>query len=139
VIVLDTNTLSELLAPSPDSRAAAMIEEFLPSSYFTSVTVAEIAEGAKRMPRGPKRTRIESQLSSLVDEFSAFALPFTHREADDFGRIRAERFRMGRPVGVADAMIAAICATRGATLVTRNIRDFEGVGLELINPWDAGR
>jgi predicted nucleic acid-binding protein len=137
VIVVDTNVLSELLAPTPDRAAMTAIHDLLPSAYLTAVTVAEITEGAKRMPRGRGRALVEEQLSWIGRSFSASVLPFTLREADDFARIRAERYRVGHPIGVADAMIAAICAAHGATLVTRNTRDFEGVGLELINPWDG--
>lgn len=63
-------------------------------------------------------------------------LPFDESAADAFGEVAAERRRIGRPISTADAQIAAIALVRGAMVATRNVRDFEGVGLTLINPWE---
>jgi predicted nucleic acid-binding protein len=63
-------------------------------------------------------------------------LPFDERAAVPYADIVTGRERIGRPIGVADAQIAAICRDLGATLATRNIPDFEETGIELVNPWE---
>jgi len=63
------------------------------------------------------------------------ALP-RHEVANRYGDIVAGRARQGNPIEIADTQIAAICASRDAVLATRNIKDFEDTGIELINPWE---
>jgi predicted nucleic acid-binding protein len=127
MIVMDTNALSEALKPLPDATAMRTIMQLMEGATLTAV--------AKRLPRGQKRSRYASHIASLRSTFGKRILDFTVDEVDAYASVRAARFRAGRPIGQSDAMIAAICLTHDAALVTRNVRDFEGVGLELIDPW----
>jgi predicted nucleic acid-binding protein len=136
VIIFDTNALSELLNAQPDPRALATIRPMLPTGALTAITMAEIAHGAKKLPRSRKRTLVENQLAWLRESFGPKIFSFSADEADAYASVVVTRSRSGRPITEPDAMIAAICLTHDAALVTRNVRDFEGVGLELINPWD---
>lgn len=78
-------------------------------------------------------------MKSIVDvEFAGRILPFDTVAAQTYGRLRAQRERRGRPIKDMDAMIAAICLVHGATLSTRNVRDFDGLDLKLVNPFEAG-
>jgi predicted nucleic acid-binding protein len=71
-------------------------------------------------------------------QFSNRVLEFTDSAPRLAGKLRAKRDGLGRPISIGDSMIAAICLVHGASLATRNVRDFEGLDLKLINPFEAG-
>lgn len=137
MIILDTNVISELmkLAPAPavvdwagHQTAAAL--------YTTSVTQAEILYGVLLLPKGQRRGAIEAAARAIfAEKFEGRLLSFDSEAADAFARIAAARRAAGRPMSAFDAQIAAIAACRGAALATRNIDDFEGCGLRLLDPW----
>ncbi len=80
--------------------------------------------------------RIDRLIVGLDDRM----VPFDAAAAPHYADIAARRRRRGRPIQVADAQIAAICRSRGAVLATRNLRDFEGTGVTVVDPWtDDGR
>ncbi len=70
--------------------------------------------------------------------FTERILPFDSAAARAYADIAADRREAGRPIGEADCQIAAISRSRGASLVTRNVRDFEGTGVEVVDPWSTG-
>lgn len=99
---------------------------------------AELLYGVAIMPTGRRRNALEAAMTSWLDlGFGARILPFDSAAARVYAEIAAERRRAGRPIGEADCQIATISRSRGATLVTRNVRDFEGTGLNVIDPWSA--
>jgi predicted nucleic acid-binding protein len=139
MIVLDTNVVSEVVRARPNQRVIEWIDAQVESELFlTAITAAELLFGVERMPIGQRRTAIFSAVAGLLGtDFDGRILPFDALASVDFGRLAAERERAGRPVSMADGMIAAIALSSGDGIVaTRNTADFEGVGLELINPWD---
>jgi predicted nucleic acid-binding protein len=71
----------------------------------------------------------------MGEDFSGRILPFDSPAAVAFAEIAADRRHAGRPISQADAQIAAIARSRGAALATRNVPDFDGCGVEIINPW----
>ncbi len=73
----------------------------------------------------------------IADEFQGRILPFDEDSARVFPKVVAYREALGRPISPFDAMIAAICRSRGAAVATRNVRDFERCGVPIIDPWDA--
>lgn len=137
MIILDTNVVSETMRPEP----AAAVVEFLDrldadDVYLTALSVAEIRFGLLRLPAGQRRDILTHAADALIaDEFAGRALPFDVTAAEEYGQLTAQRQASGRPLPVIDAMIASICVIHDATLVTRNTKDFEGLGLSLINPW----
>ena len=72
----------------------------------------------------------------LTEDFHGRILPFDKRSSVQYADIVTGRERIGRPIGVADAQIAAVCRDLNAILATRNTADFEETGIELINPWE---
>lgn len=99
----------------------------------------ELLNGVAIMPAGKRRTALEAVMTRWLEVgFRGRVLPFDSAAARPYAEIAAERRRLGRPIGEADCQIAAICRSRGAALVTRNVRDFEGTGLNVIDPWSVG-
>lgn len=136
LVVLDTNVVSELMRPVPDRTVVERLDAFPPASLCTSsITVAEVMYGIERLPAGRRRSSCLSAASSIFDEFRERVLPFDDAAARHYGRIVTERRDDGRPISTADAQIASICRDRGVALCTRNIPDFEGLGLDLVDPW----
>jgi predicted nucleic acid-binding protein len=137
VIVLDTNVLSELARSTPDEGVLGWLDS-LPADEFatTAVTAAELWYGVARLPDGRRKTELADAVDALLnDDFRGFVETFDIRAAARYALIVADRERRGRPISMADAQIAAICYTRHATLATRNIKDFQDTGIELVDPW----
>jgi predicted nucleic acid-binding protein len=139
VIVLDTNVVSELIRPRPDARVLAWVDgQQARSLTITAVTAAELRYGVARMSKGRRRTNLEADIDALITrDFADRVLPFGVDASGAFGAIVVNREAIGQPITTADAQLAAICRTTGATLATRNIADFIDTGVELVNPWET--
>lgn len=139
MIVLDTNVLSEMMRPEPDSTVAAWMSARPASSLFTTtVTQAEILYGVRLLPSANRRSRLETVVSAMfATDFAGRVLPFDQAAAYAYAEIAAARRRAGRPITQFDAQIAAIARSRDAGVATRNIADFEGCGIGVIDPWRA--
>ena len=139
MIVLDTNVISEL-GRSPSSTAVKdwfSVQE-LDDLYLCTPVISEIAFGADRVFLRDNSRKYQQQLDTLLNEtYAGRILPFELDAALENGRLRSVREAAGRPIGLGDAQIAAICLVHGATLATRNVRDFDGLGLKLVNPFEA--
>jgi hypothetical protein len=138
VIVLDTNVLSELLTPVPSLPVETWLaEQHALSVFTTAITEAEILYGLRLMPEGRRRRDLEAAILPMFQEdFAGRILPFDSDAADAYASIVTRRRNAGRPISQFDAQIAAITASKGATLATRNVSDFLETGIEIINPWD---
>ncbi|MBW9063459.1 type II toxin-antitoxin system VapC family toxin [Rhizobium herbae] len=138
MIVLDTNIISELIKSSPDRNVVLWFRREAQSSlYLNSVVVMEQSFGAERfyLRTGSDRY-IRSLENLLATQFRGRVLEFVEETPVLSGRLRAKRESAGRPISVQDAMIAAICLSHDATLATRNTKDFEGLDLKLVNPFE---
>jgi predicted nucleic acid-binding protein len=139
MILLDTNILSELMRPTPE----AAVEQWLAgqpaaSVFISAITEAELRYGLALMPPGKRRSALAVEIENMLGEdFSGRILPFDSPAAVAFAEIAAKRRQAGRPISQADAQIAAIAWSRGAAFATRNVPDFEGCGVEIINPWSS--
>lgn len=139
MIVLDTNILSEAAKPFPDPRVEAwMSKQPADRLYLCDVVVMEQSYGAEYFRIRTGSLRYTISFERLLDAYRGRLLGFDHRTAIRTGIIRARRNGIGRPMSVQDAMIAAICLENGATLATRNTKDFEGLDLRLVNPFEDG-
>jgi hypothetical protein len=137
MIVLDTNVLSEVLRPVPEARVMTWLRSQPRSSLFTTtVTRGEVLYGLRLLPEGQRRLGLWAAALAIFDEdFSGQVLSFDSGAADAYAEIAANRRSAGKPVSQFDAMIAAICRSRGASLATRNVRDFANCGVTILNPW----
>jgi predicted nucleic acid-binding protein len=107
------------------------------SVFICAVTEAELRYGVALLPAGHRRQALAAQIAGMIEvDFSGRILPFDSSAAIAYAEIAATRRQSGRPMGQADAQIAAITRSRGAALATRNVGDFEGCGIE-VNPWRA--
>jgi len=140
VIVLDTNVISELTRQMPDPGVLSWLDSLQASEVATTaVTAAELRYGVARLPDGHRKQELTVAIRGLLaEDFYGRVLPFDERASIAYADIVTHREQIGQPIGVADALIAAICRDAGATLTTRNISDFEETGIDLINPWNLG-
>jgi toxin FitB len=138
MIILDTNVLSELMKPAPAAKVVKwMAAQPAPILYTTSITQAEILHGLMLLPRGRRRHALEAAATSMfAEDFGSRILGFCTDAAPRYAQIASERRRAGRPISHFDAQIAAIARSAGAAIATRNLADFEGCGLTVVNPWD---
>lgn len=139
MIVLDTNVLSELIRQRPAERVVKWVDDQDAKTLaISAITVAELLYGVARVPDGARKAKLLSAVHALVrDDFSDRVLPFDASAAERYADIAAGRERGGRPISAADAQIAAICRSREATLATRNTRDFESTGIDVLDPWTS--
>ena len=135
--LLDTNVVSELMRESPELSVARWVSGHPVEDLFLSaVSEAELRYGAAILPMGRRRETLFFKIEAMLrDAFEDRVLPFDSEAARAYGHIAAARRSTGRPVASADCQIAAIAAARRMRLATRNVRDFEDMGIEIVNPW----
>ena len=138
--LLDTNVISEWTKASPNAGTVRWLAEVDEDRVFISVvTIAEIRHGIERLPRGNKRDKLDAWLTEdLPARFADRILPVDTDVGDRWGRIMIRGQAAGRTVGTMDAFIAATAEGHDMVLVTRNISDFEALGLRLVDPWQTG-
>ncbi|HET7313798.1 type II toxin-antitoxin system VapC family toxin [Salinisphaera sp.] len=138
MIVLDTNVLSELLRPVPEAEVVTWVaKQPRPALFTTTVSRGEILYGLRLLADGQRRQRLWAAALAIFDEdLAGRTLSFDNAAADTYAEIAAVRRESGRPISQFDAMIASVTYSRGASLATRNVRDFEGCGIDVINPWE---
>ncbi|MGH2908988.1 MAG: type II toxin-antitoxin system VapC family toxin [Solirubrobacteraceae bacterium] len=136
MIVLDTNIVSELAKPTPNPAVVAWVDAQIDLA-ITAPSVGELRFGVARLPEGQRNAALTQAIDELLaDDLDGLVLAFDVTSADAYGLIVAARERAGRPIGIADAQIAAICGVNDAALATRNVRDFRDTGIEIVDPWN---
>lgn len=137
MIVLDTNVLSELIRPTPEPVVLAWMEDQAADDLFTTViSRGEMLYGVHILAAGRRReTLLEAVRAIFAEDLAGRVLPYDEAAADAHAEIAARRRALGRPSSQSDLMIAGIARSLGATLATRNTRDFEDCGIDLIDPW----
>lgn len=139
-ILLDTNVLSELMRPRPEPLVLGWFSAQAPQTRFviSAITQAEILLGIALLAPGKKRNALADVVETMFEqEFQGRNLAFDEHAAPGYATIVALRNRLGLPISVEDAQIAAIASHHRVPLATRNTRDFAHVpGLVLINPWE---
>jgi hypothetical protein len=139
MMLLDTNVVSEMWRPRPDPRVNDWLNaQAAAQLYICTPVLAEIRAGIERLQPGPRRSFLAAMSDKLIGEgYQGRILDFDIAAAMDFGRITAQRVRLGRRLEIMDAMIAAVALANRMTLVTRNLSDFSEIGLDLIDPFVA--
>lgn len=133
-ILLDTNVVSELTREAPDTRVLA----FLAGNddlWLSAVALHELDFGVGLLPPGRRRDGISAVLSAFVTEYEDRILPLGRAEARQAAVLRARAHRAGRVLDLGDALIAGTARANDLSIATRNVRDFDGLGLDVIDPW----
>ncbi len=140
MIILDTNVVSGLMRPNPSPIVVDWVAaQAAPDLYLSTVSEAELLYGVEILPAGRRRDRLlEEVMGMLQEDFDGRILPFDSAAARAYAVVAAARRAAGRPINHADCQIAAIARCRGASVATRDVDDFEGIRIELINPWAGG-
>ena len=125
------------MQPAPSQRVLKWLAKEPASGLFiTTITQAEILYGIELLPKGRRRTALESAVEAMFEEdFTERILPFDSSAARVFPKIAAARRPSGRPRTQFDAQIASIARVQRATVATRNTTDFENCGVPVVNPW----
>jgi predicted nucleic acid-binding protein len=135
--LLDTNIPSELVRPQPEPKVKAWVAaQNLDTMFISSVSFGELRKGIFLRSPGKRRAELETWIETdLSILFSDRILAVTRSVAERWGILEGQRQLAGQPLDAPDGMIAATALDHGLTLVTRNTKDFAGLGVALINPW----
>ena len=137
--LLDTNIISELMDPAGASAVLSWADSVdLWDQFTTALSQAEVLYGLAIMPKGRKRTdRITWADQMFAEDFRGRILPFDQQAASHYADILSSRRSLGRRLDTIDAQIAAVARANGMAVVTRNTKDFEDCGIDLIDPWQV--
>lgn len=135
--LLDTMVISEPGRSAPDLQVILWLGKQEQTDLALSViTLGEIEKGVHLMPTGRRRQALEEWLDhTLPALFTGRVLSVDDDVSKTWGRLSAQRQQTGRPLPVIDGMLAASALVHGLTLVTRNVGDFGGLGVSVLNPW----
>jgi predicted nucleic acid-binding protein len=137
-ILLDTCAISELRKPIPSSSFLkwfdACDEHVL---YLSAITLGELRFGIDQLESGKRKNDLLTWYAQLCLSYQGCIIEPSLAVCECWGSMRAERKSSGNPLAMADGLIAATARLESMALVTRNTKDFAGLGVELINPWDA--
>lgn len=138
MMILDTNVISEGFRIRPHPSVRSWLDSQSPIELFLCAPVlAELRYGVERLPAGRRRAELDRLVSNAErDLFANRLLPFDREAAHEFGRVAFKRANIGRPVMPMDAMIAAIAIANGMSIATRDIDDFAGLDIDLVNPFE---
>ena len=133
-MLVDTNVLSETVKPRPNAGVLRWLEQH-PVFSISAITLEELAFGIERL-EGKRRALLYEWLARLRAEPAPAIVGVSEEVALAAGRLRARRERSGKRVAQADMLIGASALVHGLTLVTRNVADFEGCGIALLDPFE---
>ncbi len=136
MIVLDTNVISEIMrGRDADAGVTRWLRNLPDQPVTTVINQAEILSGVADLPAGRRREELDRSARGAF-EVLGMVLPLTPACAEHYAEIFVTRKQAGRPIGVLDALIASIARDADLVVATRDLDDFHGIGLELVNPWD---
>jgi predicted nucleic acid-binding protein len=134
--LVDTNVLSEATRRAPDTAVVQWLEDHEPELVVSAIVLAELGVGVEALPVGRQRSRLAEWFEVLVGTIEC--LPWDAAAGREWARLVVELRRRGRKMPLFDSMIAASARAHQLVVVTRNVRDFDAAGVELLNPFSAG-
>ncbi len=133
--LLDTNVVSELTRENPNPGVMDYLNA-QENLWLPAIVVEELELGVQLLPEGGRRDRLREWLSLLLADFEGRISPIGRREAEWAAAFQARVHRSGGRLELGDALIAGTAMANGMAIVTRNVKDFESLNVELVNPWD---
>jgi len=138
MILLDTNVLSEAMKPEPNEAVKVWLDEQAAETLFlSSVTVAELLFGIGALPEGKRKVRLSSALDGVMHLFEGRLLSFDVAAARHYAELAVRARTRGKGFPTPDGYIAAIAASNGLAVATRDVSAFAAANLVVINPWIA--
>lgn len=134
--LLDTNVVSELTNDVPDAGVVAFLVEH-DDLWLSSVAVHELEYGLRLLPEGRRRDRLYAAHSGIMAIYGDRILPLDRAGAESAATLRSQARRSGRTLDLGDALIAGIAQANELVVVTRNVRDFDGLDIDVVNPWQG--
>ena len=139
MIIMDTNVVSEAMKPQPQPEPA--VRAWLNANgaetlFLTSVTLAELLFGISALPAGKRKDMLAQALGGLLDLFTGRVLPFDAAAAQQYAELAVNARNRGRGFPTPDGYIAAIAASRGYIMASRDTGPYEAGGVSVINPWN---
>jgi toxin FitB len=138
VIIVDTNVVAEMMKTEPASEVVSWLNGQDSSTLFlTAITLGEIGYGLEILPRGKRRLYLEQGFERVIaDAFTGRILAFDEEAAGQYGLVMGRRKAIGRPLSIPDGQIAAIARAKRSAVATRNVKDFDHCGIQVVNPFD---
>lgn len=138
MIVLDTNVVSEAMKPAPHPAVTGWLDQQVAETlYLSSVTVAELLFGVAALPDSARKQALADAVDGVLALFQARVLPFDEMAARHYAELAVRARASGRGFPTADGYIAAIAASRGFMVASRDAAAFNAAGVGFINPWAA--
>lgn len=134
--LLDTNVISELTRSTPNRNVVAFLNK-CPNLWLCTIVLHELDYGLRLLPEGQRRESLTLAVKALVANYKDRIIPLDRAEARAASDLRAKARADGRVLHLGDALIAGTAATHALTVATRNIGDFQGLGVALADPWEV--
>jgi toxin FitB len=131
--LIDTNIISELARKTPDAGVTKFLAE-TPRLLVSTILFHELSYGLE-IAQPEQKMRLASFIATMKNRFGPRAIPVTLEIAETAGQLRAYEKNAGRILTVSDSMMAATAIVKGASLVTRNVKDFKNLAVEIVNPF----
>ena len=136
--LLDTCVISELVSKQPNPRVVEFVDSLDPEDVYLSViTIGEIVKGIEKLPKSRRKTDLQAWLKDdLLVRFEGNLVALDTDVFIKWGALTARLESTGKSMPAIDSLIAATVLAKKMTLVTRNVSDFEGTDVEVVNPWE---
>ena len=138
MFILDTNVVSEAMKPEPNPVVRAWLnDQAAETLYLSSVTLAELLFGIAALPLGKRKDMLALTLEGLMGLFKDRVLPFDVEAARHYADLAVVAKVSGRGFPTPDGYIAAIAASRGFIVASRDTAPYEAARVTVINPWQG--
>ena len=134
--LLDTNVISEVIRSTPHTRVITFLAEH-DDLWLSSIVIHELEYGLQRMEQGQRRSGLQDSLLGVIAEYEDRILSLERVGAEWAARFRAQAHRFGRTLDLGDALIAGTAKTHDLVIATRNVRDFDVLEVQVVNPWET--
>jgi predicted nucleic acid-binding protein len=135
MFLADTNLLSEPRQKTPNASVLEWLKIHEAELFISAISIAEIQFGIAQLPDGAKRRALQNWFETLREQFRDSILDFDEAVAIRWGNLNAELERKGRIIPLEDSYLAATALEHNLCIATRNEKDFNGIGVQSVNPW----